>query len=162
MAEPDIVPELYAELRRRADRLLRSHQASLRPGSLVHEALIKLWQADPDRWESEAHFRASASLAMRQVLIDRARRRSAAKRGHDPVRVTLTGLGEDHHILDIVVLHEALERLEAAHPRCGRVVTLKVFGGLELAEIADILDISASTVKRDWRVGRAWLATAMQ
>lgn len=154
---PDLITSLYSELRTSAARLVRRHEGSVAASSLVHEVLMRLWRMDPDRWESEAHFRAVAARAMRQVLVDRARSRNAIKRGGDLRRVEVTDLPDHDHTIDLVALDHALQRLATERPRCGKVVELRLLGGMEVTEVADWLDISPSTVKREWRVGRAFL-----
>ncbi len=160
MHESDIealVPLLYDELHRRATRLVRGHRGSVAPSSLVHEAFEKLARHDPERWQNPIHFRAVASRAMRQVLIDRSRRRNADKRGGNLVRVTLPDIDGPQDGTELVDVAHALERLSEARPRAGRVAELRVLGGMELGEIAEWLDTSLSTVKRDWRLARAFL-----
>lgn len=152
-----LMPLLYEELHRRASRLVRGHRGSVEASSLVQEAFVKLSRHEPERWRNAVHFRAAASRAMRQVLIDRARRRTADKRGGQQVRVTLPDLGGAPQGADLVDVAEALERLQQARPRAGRVAELRVLGGMELEEIAEWLETSLSTVKRDWRLGRAFL-----
>lgn len=152
-----LIPLLYEELHRRASRLVRGHRGSVQASSLVQEAFVKLSRHEPERWRNAVHFRAAASRAMRQVLIDRARRRTADKRGGQQVRVTLPDLAGAVEGADLIDVAEALERLAEARPRAGRVAELRVLGGLELEEIAEWLEASLSTVKRDWRLGRAFL-----
>lgn len=158
MTSPDALFEsTYAVLRRVAAQRIRSGQ-TLEPTELVHEAFLRL---DGHSFDGATHFQAVAAVAMRRILIDRARRRSADKRGGDLRPVTLAGLGieaPDERLLDI---DRALSRLEAADGRRARIVELRVFGGLELAEIAEHLTVSLSTVKRDWRAARAWLMSEL-
>lgn len=161
-AKSDLVNEMYTELRTSAARLIRRHEGSVAPSSLVHEVLMRLWRADPERWQSEAHFRAVAARAMRQVLVDRARRRNAVKRGGDLQRVDLDDIASVAGTLDLVALDHALQKLASDRPRCCRVVELRLLGGMEVTEVASFLDISPSTVKREWRVGRAFLITELQ
>ncbi len=156
----DILPHLYASLHQRASRLVARRQTSVSPSSLVHDAVLRLYRVDPERWESEAHFRAVAAKAMRQVLIDRSRARNALKRGGDQVQVTLSGVGTDGQF-ELVEIHRAIERLEHARPRTAEVVVLRLLGGLDVEDVAETLDLSPSTVKREWRAGRALLMTLL-
>lgn len=158
----DLVTDLYEELRQSAARLTRRHEGSVAPSSLVHEVLVRLWKSDPGRWESEAHFRALAARAMRQVLVDRARSRNAVKRGGDLQRVEISEFPAADRTIDLVALNRALEKLGEENPRCASVVELRILGGMEVPEVADWLGVSESTVKREWRVGRAWLITELQ
>lgn len=142
--------------------LLRSGAGSLSPDSLVHDVLIKLYQADTAAWRDECHFRAVAAIAMRQILIDRARKKATVKHGANAHPISLTGIGEEDDPLDGIALAQALESLEASRATAARVVELRLFGGLELHEIANELGCSLSTVKREWRIGQAWLRTRLR
>ena len=159
----EVVAEVYAQLRRVAGRLFASEraEATLQPTALVHEAFLALSHLDAQRWQSPAHYAATASRAMRRILIDRARRRGAAKHGGGWARVTLSGVGTDRSLADVVALDDALQRLEASNPRHARIVELRVFGGLTVAEIATVLGVSKRTVDGDWRRLRAWLAAQL-
>ncbi|MEZ4322840.1 MAG: ECF-type sigma factor [Myxococcota bacterium] len=157
----DLVAALYDELRRRARRLVDHHGGSVAPSSLVHEAMEKLYRADPDRWNDEVHFKATAARAMRQVLLDRVKAKGRAKRWGGLDRVTLDGVGESPAHIDAIDLHNALEALDAARPRTAEVVRLRILGGMEQHEIATMLDVSEATVKREWRAGRAFVLSWM-
>lgn len=157
-----LIGELYDELHRSAARMVRGRKGSVAPSSLVHEVLIRVWRADPERWESEDHFRAVTARAMRQVLVDRARSRNAVKRGGDLHRVELTDLPCTDNVVDLVALDHALTRLAEHKPRCASVVELRLLGGMEVTDVARWLDVSESTVKREWRLGRAWLISELQ
>lgn len=161
MTSPELTHELYETLRAKARRLAARGHGAVAATSLVHEVLLKLWRSQSDQWADEAHFRATAGRAMRQVLVDRARARGAAKRGGGLERVTLAGLGRESTTVDSVALHQALARLEQADPVSAEVVTLRLLGGLEVDDVAELLSMSASTVKRRWRAGRAFMATAL-
>ena len=154
--------EAYDELRRLAGGALAKQRAdhTLQPTGLVHEAWVRLSNAGDVRVNDREHFLATAALAMRQILVEAARRRHAAKRGGAARRLTLTGkdLGETGDVLDVLELHDALERLASHHPRQARLVELRFFGGLEVDEAARVLDISKRTAATDWRFARAWLA----
>ena len=151
---------LYAELRRIAERYLRAERAdhTLQPTALVHEAFMRLVDQDSVSWAGRAHFLAIAASMMRRVLIDHARRRSAVKRDRGRLLTTWPGSRKGAaDPLDLLQLHDALERLAVVDPRAARVVELRYFGGLEVKEAAEVLDVSERTVKRDWRLARAWL-----
>lgn len=150
----------YGELRRIARRCMRSQRPdhTLEPTALVHEAYLRLASARPAGWESRTQFLAVAATAMRHVLIDCARRRHAARR-YGGRRVTLVenSAVEEAEPVDLLALDEALSRLAAVDDRSARVAELRYFGGLEVEEVAEVLGVSAPTVKRDWRFARAWL-----
>jgi RNA polymerase sigma factor (TIGR02999 family) len=152
---------LYDELRRVAAGRMRHERPghTLQPSALVHEALLRLLRGetlvDP---ADRGHLLATASRAMRQVLVDHARRRRARPEG----RMARVPLDEalayfEGQRLDVVALHEALDRLASEHPRPARVVDLRFFGGLSIAEVAELLGVSDTTVENDWRFARAWL-----
>ena len=158
-----VVELVYAELEGMATRLLRDRFGDLRgltlePAAIVNETILKLL---PDRPEfvNRRHFFAFASKVMRRVIIDYQRARQRDKRGGRALRVTLTDLGgatpPDTGAAEVV---EVLEHLEELDPRKCEVVQLKIFWGLEMPEIAQTLDVSLSTVERDWRFSRSWLA----
>ncbi len=154
----------YEQLHRLAAAMQRSGAATLGPTALVNEAWLKL-QSNPDfRWESPLHFRRIAARAMRQVLVEAARQRSAEKRG-GPERQMVTlepELASAPMTADAVLsLNEALEALTVASPRQVRLIELRFFAGLDVAEAAEALGISEATAQRDWRSGRAWLAHQM-
>jgi RNA polymerase sigma-70 factor, ECF subfamily len=151
------VPLLYEDLRRLARRqLAREHGSrSIQPTTLVHEAYLKLAGSSP-RTQDRAHLLAIAAHAMRQVLVDHARERQAAKRGPDWVSTTLTD-GVSTTTLDpesLLALDDALDRLD---PRQRQVVECRFFAGLDDAEIAEALGVTTRTVRRDWVKARAWL-----
>ena len=161
-ARERLVRAIYAELRRTAGGLMRRERPghTLQPSALVHEALLRL--LDGDALADVPHRRylfAAAAQAMRQVLVDHARRRHARKRDGNRVRVPLDeALAHlEEQGLDVIALHEALERLAQDHPRPAQVVDLRFFGGLSVPEVAEALDVSTGTVEGDWRVARAWL-----
>ena len=156
-----LLPQVYQELRRLAAGYLRREKPgqTLQPTALVHEAYLRLLKDRPDRWQNRAHFCAIAAHSMRQILIERARARGAAKRGGPRARVTLDErliAGEDRSI-DLLALDEALERLAAMDPEQARLVELRFFGGLTVEETAEAMDLSPATVKRHWIVAKAWL-----
>jgi len=157
-----VVPLVYDELRRLARReLSREHGArTLQATALVHEAYAKLASGAAPAAEGRAHFLSIAARAMRQVLVDEARRRRSAKRGGDWIRTTLSGGAQavDIALEDFIALDEALERLE---PRQRQVVEYRFFGGLEEEEVAQLLGVNKRTVRRDWVKARAWLYRAL-
>lgn len=156
-----LVPILYTELRRLAAHYLRVERRAhtLQPTALVHEAYIRLMGQRGDAWQNRAHFIGIAAQVMRRVLVDHARARNADKRGGPKCQITfdeaLAPAGTQN--LDVLALHEALERLAHSDVRQSRIVELHFFGGLSFDEIALVLDISVRTVKRDWKMARAWL-----
>jgi RNA polymerase sigma factor (TIGR02999 family) len=136
---------------------------TLQTTGLVHETYLRLVDQRRVEWRDRGHFLALAATMMRRVLVDRARARRAGKRGAGEPVITLTdavsaGVNSADQVLDI---DRAIERLAGAFPRPARVVEMRFFGGLELAEIGAVLGITERTVKRDWAFARAWLAREM-
>lgn len=160
-AAETLLPVLYAELRKLASALLSRLQPgqTLQATALVHEAYLKLVGNRDPGWKGRAHFFGSAAQAMREILVDQARRKAAAKRGVDWRRVTLDErlVGAGTPQVEVLDLHLALQRLERDDPRKGQVVMLRYFAGLTVEEIAEVLDLSSATVERDWRFARVWL-----
>ncbi len=156
-----LVPLLYDELRALARSLLRRRPPgqTLQPTALVHEAYLRLAGTEDPGWEGKGHFFAAAARAMRDILVDEARRKAAQKRGGDRERVELEGVAAsiEPPEEDILALEEALGRLEKGDPRKGQLVTLRYFAGLSMGEAAAVLGVSLSTVEREWRYARAWL-----
>jgi RNA polymerase sigma factor (TIGR02999 family) len=155
---------IYAELRLRARRELRRHgPATLSPTTLVHETFLKLVDRAQVSWADRTHILAVASLAMRQILVDHARRRLADKRGHGlhPELLDETTIRLDEKAGELLALDDALEGLRSLDERLGRVVDLHFFGGLSFEEMAEVLAVSPRTVKRDWRKARAFLLHAL-
>lgn len=161
-----LVNDAYAELRRVADRYVRRERAqTVQATELVHEAYLRLAKDAPVRWQSRAHFVAIAAIAMRRLLVERARRRGAAKRGGVQVQVTLDEsllATEADTAVDLVALDRALTRLAAVDATHARVVELRYFGGLSVEETAGAMDISPATVKRHWTLARAWLLRELE
>lgn len=158
---PRLTELVYEHLRRMASqRLHRAAAPTLTPTALVHEAFLRLYDADID-WRDRAHFFALAALHMRNVLVDHARAQQAEKRGGAYVQVTLTGVvaadDRGEHATDLLVLDAALRRLESEDARTGKIIELTYFGGLNRDEVAHVLAISVPTVDRGLRFGRAWL-----
>lgn len=160
-AAAELFPLVYGELRRQAGQYLRNERRdiTLQPTALVHETYLKLVDAESADWNDRAHFCRIAARAMRQILVDHARKRSALKRGSDRRRLTLSdSLGvTSGQVVDLLALDEALAQLSELAERQGKVVELRFFGGLTTEEVAGILDVSVSTVESDWRMARAWL-----
>ncbi len=156
----------YDELRRLAGHLKRREPGiTLDPTGLVNEAWIKLSRSPELADTSPLHFKRIAARAMRQVLVESARRRHAEKRGGpDRVAITLDDNLSDPAAMatDVLMLDGALDELERRHPRPAAVVEARFFGGLTTSEIAESLAISEATVLRDWRTARAWLATELE
>jgi RNA polymerase sigma factor (TIGR02999 family) len=161
-----LLPLVHAELQRLARSYMRRERCdhTLEPMALVHEAYLRLVDQRDVRWAGRGHFFAIAAQAMRRVLVDHARAHGAGKRGGDAERVTLSGVasvGSDRGDIDVLWLHEALERLARLDARQAKVVELRYFAGLSVEEVADAMDISPATVKREWATARLWLAHAL-
>jgi RNA polymerase sigma-70 factor, ECF subfamily len=154
---------VYEELRGLAANVLRSEQGKhLTPTTLVHEAWLKLARSPELAQTSRLHFRRVAARAMRQVLVEAARRRNTARRGGPQLFVTfdeaLPGALPLPDARDILALDHALDSLSRISERQARLVEGRFFGGLEMSELADLLEVSEATVTREWRSARAWLA----
>lgn len=157
----ELFPSLYVELREIADRLLRSEAVghTLQPTALVHEAWFKLAGPNAPRPVDREHFLALAARAMRQVLVDHARRRRALKRGGATIDLTIADdrLGFSIPLDDLIAVDEALGRLAERSERLARVVELRFFAGLSEDETARAIGVTTRTVQRDWAKARAWL-----
>ena len=155
----------YEELRRLASSV-RGHDPSdtLNATALVNEAYLKLSDSLRLVPESRLHFKRIAARAMRQVLIEAARRRSAEKRGADFAFVTLDEERVRKMVSsdELIALDTALDELAQMHPRQALMIEYRFFGGFDLAETAELLDVSESTITRDWRAARAWLAVVLR
>lgn len=160
-ARDRMLPLVYDELRRLAAAYLRRERAghTLQPTALVHEAYVRLIDQKRVDWSNRAQFIGLAAVMMRRVLVNHARDRRAEKRGGGAERVPLTLAGElaDDPGIDVLDLHETLDRLAAVDARKARIVELRFFGGLTMDEIATSEGISLATVEREWRFTRAWL-----
>jgi len=151
----------YPWLKQAAAGLLRNERAvSLSSGDLVHETVIRLIQLERIRWEDSAHFMALASKFMRRVLVDHVRAKGAGKREHQ--RVLLTTRLEPQRPLDLQRLDEALVRLAAIDSDKGEIVEMRYFGGMSIADVAQVTGVSERTVKRRWLAARLWLMDAME
>ncbi|MHC4409276.1 MAG: sigma-70 family RNA polymerase sigma factor [Planctomycetota bacterium] len=165
-ARDELFRLVYDELHRRAAAQMRREAAghTLQPTALVHEAYLKLVGESAGAWNDRTHFLAAASRAMREILVDFARRRAALKRGGGRVRITLDekSHGQGRPTDEILAVHEALAKLERVDPEWSRVVELRFFGGLTLEEAAAVMGISLSSAKRIWSRARAWLLAEME
>lgn len=159
-AQERLIPMVYAELRRLASSYMGRERAghTLAPTALVHEAFIKLVDQDRVQWKGRAHFFGIAAQAMRRILVDHARKRNAARRGGGKQVTLVTGFAKTmEDPLDLMGLDAALNELAAMDERAAKTVELRFFGGLTVEETAEVLGVSAITVKRDWRSAKAWL-----
>jgi RNA polymerase sigma-70 factor, ECF subfamily len=160
-----LTPRVYRELRRMAARLLQNERPgySLQSTDLVHEVYLRLVNARELDWQHRAHFFAVSATLMRRVLLDRARRRVAAKRGGrvQPLDLTQTLDVAQVKARELVALDDALTALEQVDPRKSRIVELRFFGGLSVKETAAVVKVSSDTVMRDWKMARAWLLTEL-
>ena len=160
----DLMPIVYADLRRLAGGYMRREPAdhALQPTALVHEAYVRLIDQKQVKWRNRAHFFGVAAGMMRRILVDSARKRRAGKRGGDWERVTLAGdepAANGRAEIDVLALHEALERLAEFDPQQERIVELRYFGGLTIEETAEVIGISPATVVREWTIAKVWLRT---
>jgi len=153
---------LYVELRKVSAVLLRGEgRVSLSTGDLVNEAVMRLIKLDQIDWQDKAHFMALSARMMRRVLIDHARRKDTDKRHHKKVTLITQIVGGDSETIELLNLEQALIRLHVIDPKRADIVEMRYFGGLSLEEIAEVMDVSPSTVQRGWRASRAWLRTAI-
>jgi RNA polymerase sigma factor (TIGR02999 family) len=157
----ELTPLVYEDLRRLAQHYMGGQRAdhTLQATALVNEAYLRLADQTNPSWQNRAHFFAVAARAMRQILVNYAKSYRAQKRGGGALKVQLdeAAIVSPEESAEIVNLHEALERLAVLDPRKAQVVELKYFGGLNYDEIAEVLKISAITVRRDWEFAKAWL-----
>jgi RNA polymerase sigma factor (TIGR02999 family) len=167
-AREALIPLVYDELRRLARRHLRLQRTdhTLQSAALVHEAYLRLIHQDRPEWQNRAHFFSIASQLMRNILVDHARKRLAAKRGAGAPRFTLdTKIAfpqqKKTEGVDLVVLDDALNTLARLDPRQSRIIELRFFGGLSIEDTAVVLEISPATVKREWAMARTWLHREM-
>ena len=157
----ELMPLVERELRRLAGAFLRRERPdhTLQPTALVNEAYLRLIDQRDAHWQNRSQFFAVAAQLMRRILVDHARAHSAAKRGGPGYKFSL---GEAEQFgtkpdLEIVALHEVLERLAKIDPRQGQVVELRFFGGLTIEQTAEVMNISHATVEREWTMAKAWL-----
>ena len=160
-----LLPLVYDELHRLAQRYLIHERAghTLQATALVHEAYLRLAETDDLRFENRSHLVGFAARAMRQVLVNHAKSRRALKRGggKKPIALDDAVAMFEERAIDLVALDEALSQLAEIDSRQARVVELRFFGGLTAEEAGDVLDISVSTVERDWGAAKAWLHRAI-
>ena len=157
----ELVPVVYAELRRLAEWYMRGERPdhTLQATALVHEAYLRLIDQTRAGWQDRAHFLGIAARLMRQILVNYAQKHAAVKRGGQAYKLSLDeALGPAaEKSVDLVALDQALERLAAIDPQKSRIVEMRFFAGLSIEETAEALGVSPRTVKRSWRLARAWL-----
>lgn len=157
----ELLPLVYQELRQLAAARMAQEAAgqTLQATALVHEAWLRLFNGNAQVWQNRQHFFGAAALAMRRILIERARRKLSLKRGAGREIVNIDDVNVAESLPDerILLIDEALERLKAKDPELAKVVTLKFFGGLTNAEVADMLDVTERTVQNKWVFAKAWL-----
>ena len=163
----ELIPLVQAELHRLARHYMRNERAGhpLQPTALVNEAYIRLIEWQNVEWQNRAHFFGVSAQLMRRILVDFARSRDYQKRGGNAIQVSLseaTHVANPESSLNVIALDEALQKLAQLDQRQSRVVEMRFFGGMQEDEIADALDISVATVKRDWSVARLWLLNELQ
>ena len=167
-AEAELMERVQGELRRLAASYMRRERGgqTLQPTAVVNEAYIRLLPQRGVSWENRAHFFGIAAKMMRRVLVDHARRRHAAKRDAGPAEpVSISGVASparevDH--VDVLALHDALSKLADLDPRQSEIVEMRFFAGLTVEEIAQVLDVSPATVKREWATAKMWLKRQMR
>jgi len=159
-----LTPLVYRELRTLAASYLRKERQghTLQPTALVHEAYVRLVDQSNPTWQSRSHFFGVAARLMRQILVDHARRKGARKRGGQKVLLEEAVSFHEEQSLELLALDRGLEALEKIDPRKCKAIELRYFGGLSMEEIAQTLDVSAITVRRDLRMAEAWLQQEMR
>ena len=158
----ELMPVVYEDLHRMASRYMQREAGGhpLQATALVNEAYLRLVDQRRVQWRNRAHFFGIAAGMMRRILVDHARRRRAERRGGAWERVTLTGVdvaAEEPDQIDVLALHESLERLRGFDPQQERIVELRYFGGLTIEETAEVAGVSEATVVREWTIAKAWL-----
>ena len=160
-----LMPLVYQELRQLAHHYLRQERSdhTLQSTALVHEAYLRLAGQSPPQWQNRAHFFGIAAHLMRQILVEHARGRAAAKRGGGATRLALDEslAGAQAPDVDLILLDSALEDLTKLDVQQGRIIELRYFAGLTIEDTSEVLGISPATVKREWVTARAWLFRAM-
>ncbi len=155
-----LMPLVYDELRRLARRYVQRERATtLQATALVHEAYLRLAKDKKQNWQGRTHFLAIAAIAMRRILVERARARAASKRGGSRTRITLDEslVADKGKPVDLLALDHALTTLASLDAQQARIVELRFFGGLTVQETADAVGVSPASVKRGWTMARAWL-----
>lgn len=158
----ELLPLIYGELRVLANRYLRRERKdhTLQPTALVHEAYLKLVDQKQVRWQNRAHFFGVAAQIMRRILVDHARKHTADKRGGELDKMQLEDqlvVAGDEKSVELLALDEALENLAKLDPQKAKIVELRYFGGLSVEETAEVMNVSPVTIKRQWRMAKAWL-----
>lgn len=165
-AADQLLPLVYAELHRLAAGYMRRERRdhTLQPTALINQAYLRIAQQDHMEWQNHAHFIGFAANVMRRVLVDHAREHHAAMRGGKRVRVDLDeGIAVSKEpSTEILILEQALTRLEKLNPRQAKVVEMRYFGGMSVEEVASVLGIAPRSVKRDWALARLWLFEEIQ
>jgi len=160
-----LTPLVYSELRRIAGHCMQNERpgVTLQTTALVHEAWLRMVDVTNVDWQHRAHFFAVSATMMRRILLGRARRRVASKRGSGLPRVNLDEIPDvsSRNVRQMIALDDALKVLETMDPRKSRVVELRFFGGLTVEETAAVLKVSPDTIMRDWKLARAWLLTQL-
>ena len=164
-ARDDLMPLVYAELRRLAHRHMRHERAghTLQTSALVNEAYLRLIDQRDVKWQSRAHFFGIAAQLMRRILVDHARSRNYAKRGGKAPQVSLDEgmIVSQERAAEVIALDDALTRLAVIDSRKSKIVELRFFGGLSIEETAAVLAVSPGTIMRDWTLAKAWLRKAI-
>ena len=164
-ASEKLLPLVYNELRQLAAARMARESAgqTLQPTALVHEAWLRLFNGNAQVWQSRGHFFGAAAEAMRRILIERARRKMSSKRGGRAEHVNIEEVDFAGTLPDerVLLIDEALHRLEKRDPELARVVTLKFFGGLTNAEVADTMGVTERTVQNKWNFAKAWLTESI-
>lgn len=165
-ARDELMTMVYSELRRMAESYLRRERSdhTLQPTALVHEAYLRLIEQKNIKWKNREHFIGVAATMMRRILINYAMGRKREKRGGGEFKLSLAEADRFTEGADVnlIVLDEALKKLAETYPQQSRTVELRFFGGLSIEETARVLDVSDSTVERNWRFARAWLARELE
>ena len=162
-ADEELLRAVYQELRRQAQRAMRREgsEHTLQATALVHEAYLRLADQRPSAWRNRSQFFGIAAQMMRRILVDHAHARLADKRGGGATAITLdesSASSGDADPIEVLALHDALDRLAVLDPQQAKVVELRYFGGMSIEETAEALELSPATIKREWAVARAWLA----
>ena len=161
-ASQELYDLVYADLRRRADRIVGNRAGTIQATALVHEAWLKLRGPEAQGLKSRGHFLGVAAKAMRSVLVDHARAKAASKRsGGENVELVEMLTAYEERALDVVGLNDALDQLNELDPRLARIVELRFFAGLTIEETAEAMDIGRATVERGWNVARVWLRSKL-
>ena len=161
-ARDAVIASVFQDLSDIASLRLRDESSNtLQTGDLVGEAVIRLMQLNEIQWQSRAHVLAMSARLMRRILVDRARRRSAAKRAHNAVTLVTDIAGDHEDPVDMIALAEALDELERLDPERARIVEMRFFGNMTNEEIAEAMGLSLATVKRRWAVTRGWLQSSL-